>query len=135
MFVRRFVGLSVAIVAACLMLAWPAIGSAHQGTGPHGGPVTDAGPYYVELIAKENQLRVFVFDDKTDSPVETREASATATVLAGQDKQTVTLQPGPSGADGNVMVGQFGMNADAGLRIVVLIQLPGKPSIVARFQF
>lgn len=129
MFVRSLIW----IFAACLATAWPAIGFAHQGTGPHGGPVTDAGPYYVELIAKENQLRVFVFDDKTDGPVETREASATATVLAGQEKQTVALQPGPPGADDNVMVGQLGINADAGLRVVVLIQLPGKPSIVARF--
>jgi hypothetical protein len=119
--------------AAGLAMAWPAIGFAHQGTGPHGGPVTDAGPYYVELIAKENQLRVFVFDDKTDGPVETREASATATVLAGQDKQSVKLQPGPPGADDNVLVGQLATNADAGLRVVVLIQFPGKPSIVARF--
>jgi hypothetical protein len=123
----------ILILAAYLVIAWPAIGVAHQGTGPHGGPVTDAGPYYVELVAKENQLRVFVFDDKTDAPVETREASATATVLAGQEKQTVAMQPGPPDAGGNVMVGQLATSADAGLRIVVLIQLPGKPSIVARF--
>lgn len=127
MFVRSLVwGLT-----AYLALAWPA--AAHQGTGPHGGPVTDAGPYYIELIAKDNQLRVFVFDDKTDNPVEVNEASATATVLAGEEKQTVKLQPGPAGADEKAMVGQLGMKADAGLRIVVLIQLPGKPSIVARF--
>ena len=56
-------------------------------------------------------------------------------VLAGQEKHTVTLQPGPPGTDDNVMVGQFAMNAASGLRIVVLIQLPGKPSIVARFAF
>jgi hypothetical protein len=128
MFVRIF-------AAACMALAWPVIAFAHQGTGPHGGPVTDAGPYFVELVAKEKQLRVFVFDDKTDSPVEIGGASATATVVAGQEKQTVTLQPGPPGDD-NVMVGQLvGINAETGLRIVVLIHLPGKPSIVARFAF
>ena len=124
------------ILVACVALAWPAIAFAHQGTGPHGGPVTDAGPYFVELIAKEKQLQVFVFDDKTDSPVQLGGASATATVLAGQEKQTVTLQPGPPGGDDNVMVGQLvGTDAETGLRIVVLIHLPGKPSIVARFAF
>ncbi len=131
MFVRMF----VRMFAAFLVLVWPALASAHQGTGAHGGLVTDAGPYYVELILKENQLRVFVFDDKTDVPVHTGEASATATVLAGQEKQTVTLRPGPPGADDNVMVGQLEKNADSGMRIVVLIQFPGKPSIVARFAF
>src|SRR6266852_3964491 len=83
------------MVAACLVLVWPAAASAHQGTGPHGGPVSDAGPYYVELIAQENELRVFIFDDKTDGPVQTEKASATATVLSGEEKQTVALRPGP----------------------------------------
>ena len=123
----------VRMFAACLMLVWPAIAGAHQGTGPHGGMLTDAGPYYVELIMEDNQLRVFVFDDKTDVPVKTAEASATATVLAGQEKQTVTLRPGPDGADGNVMVGQLAKKAETGMRIVVLIQFPDKPSVVARF--
>ena len=123
----------VRIVAACLVLPWSAVASAHQGTGPHGGPVSDAGPYYIELIAKENQLQVFVFDDKTNSPVQTGKASATATVLAGEEKQTVTLRPGPPGADDNVMIGQLAKNAEAGMRIVVLIQFPDRPSLVARF--
>jgi len=123
----------VRIVAACLVLPWSAVASAHQGTGPHGGPVSDAGPYYLELIAKENQLQVFVFDDKTDGPVQTGKASATATVLAGDEKQTVTLRPEPSGADNNLMVGQLAKNAEAGMRIVVLIQFPDQPSLVARF--
>ena len=123
----------VRIVALCLVLAWPALGSAHQGTGAHGGLVTDAGPYYVELVLKDADLRIFVYDDKTDGPVHTAEASATATVLAGQDKQTVTLHPGPAGAGDNEMVGQVAKTAEAVSRLVVLIQLPGKPSIIARF--
>ena len=126
-----FVTLFVWMFAGCLVLLSPVMAPAHEASGPHGGLMTDAGPYHVELIAKEKQLRVYVFDDKT-SPVQTKGASATATVLAGQDKHTVTLQPG---TDDNLMVGQFGMNAGSGLRIVVLIQLPGKPSIVARFAF
>jgi hypothetical protein len=121
------------IVATCLVLIWPVLGSAHQGTGAHGGLVTDAGPYYVELVLKDAEMRIFVFDDKTDGPVHTAEASATATVLAGQDKQNVTLRPGQAGVNDNVMVGQMAKTAEAVTRIVVLIQLPGKPSIIARF--
>lgn len=123
----------VRVFAACMVLVWPALASAHQGTGAHGGPVADAGPYYVELILKENQLRVFVFDDKTDQPVQIGEASATATILVGQEKQAVTLRPGPADAGENMMVGQLKKNAGANTRIVVLIQFPGEPSIVARF--
>jgi hypothetical protein len=119
----------IRMLTVCLALFWPAIGLAHEGKGPHGGLVSDAGAYYVELVAKENQIRVFVFDEKTNSPVPTKEASATATVLAGEEKQTVTLEPETD----NAMVGKLGASAAAGTRIVVLIRLPGKPSVVARF--
>ncbi|MGC2413432.1 MAG: hypothetical protein WA459_12140 [Stellaceae bacterium] len=121
--------------SGCLVLVWPALASAHQGTGAHGGLVADAGPYYAELTLQENRLQFFVFDDRTDAPVPIGAASPTATVLVGQETQTVTLRPGPSGTGDNVMVGQLEKNAGAGARIVVLIQLPGKPSIVARFAF
>lgn len=117
------------MLAVCLALVWSAAGSAHEGKGPHGGPVSDAGAYYVELVAKEKQLQVFVFDDKTNSPVETKGANATATVLLGTEKQTVTLQPGSD----NAMVGELAANAAAGMRVVVLIHLPDKPAVVARF--
>ena len=120
----------VRMLTVCLALVWSAAVAAHEGKGPHGGVVTDAGSYYVELVAKEKQLQVFVFDDKTDSPVQTKEATATATVLAGEEKQTVTLQPG---TDDKAMVGQMAASAAAGMRIVVLIHLPDKPSVVARF--
>jgi hypothetical protein len=45
----------------------------------------------------------------------------------------VTLRPGQAGVNDNVMVGQMAKTAEAVTRIVVLIQLPGKPSIIARF--
>ena len=118
------------IFAACLVLAWPAIAGAHEGAGPHGGVLSDAGPYYVELVAKGAQLTFFVFDDKTNAPVATKGATASATVLADQKEQNVTLQPG---ADANAMVGQLAGSAAKGTRIVVLIHLPGKPTAVARF--
>ena len=59
----------------------------------------------------------------------------TATVLAGQEKRAVALRPGSPGTKDNLMAGQFGINADPGLRLVGLIQVPGRPSIVARFAF
>lgn len=122
------------LFAACVMLVLPAVAFAHEGVGPHGGPLSDAGPYYIELVAKGTQLSFFVFDDKTSSPVETKGATATATVLAGQKEQAVTLQPGaPGGKDNNAMVGQLGTSAEKGMRIVVLVHLPGKPTAVARF--
>lgn len=121
------------IIVACLALLSPAAAFAHSGQGPHGGPLADAGPYYVELVVEGAALRIFVFDERNDKPVGTKEAKATATLLVGQDKETVTLEPAAADAGGNSLAGQTAKSVGAGSRVVVLIQFPGKPSIIARF--
>jgi hypothetical protein len=119
--------------AACLLVVWPGAGWAHVGLGPHGGPVSDAGPYWAELVMHDKELQVFVFDQQNDTPIGTADATGRAEVLVGEDKETVRLQPGTSAAEVNMMKGEVVKDAGAGTRIVVLIQFPGKPAAVARF--
>ncbi len=121
------------MLAACLFAVWPGAVWAHVGLGPHGGPVTDAGPYWVELVTRDKELEVFVFDQQNDTPIGTKEATGRAEVLTGEDKETVPLQPGTAAAEANVMKGEAVKGAGSGSRIVVLIQFPGKPAAVARF--
>jgi hypothetical protein len=119
------------VFLAALIALWPALAFAHTGNGPHGGPVADAGPYYVELLVKDSQLTVYVFDEQSNNPVAVAGAKGTATVLVGQQKETVSLAAG--GGDPNMMGGKLGLSAGAGSRIVVLIELAGKPPVIARF--
>ena len=121
------------IVFASLFCLVSALASAHEGKGPHGGPLADAGPYYVELVVGGGELRIFVFDDKTAKPVGTAGAKGTAVVLAGQKEDKVTLQPSAGAAAGGEMEGKAPAAVGPGTRIVVLVQMPGKPSVVARF--
>jgi hypothetical protein len=121
------------ILAVCLMLAWPSTVFAHEGPGPHGGPTTDAGDYYMELVVKEKELKVFLFEQKGDAPVVIKDAKGRATVLVGQDKETIVLEPVVSDADAHTMVGKLGVNAGAGSRVVVVVEFPGKPAAVGRF--
>jgi hypothetical protein len=127
---RHFALLHAIMVLGWLMVA-PVPALAHAGTGPHGGPVTDAGPYYVELILKDGQLRLFAFDDKSDAPVDAKSAHGTATILIGDKKETVELAP-VSGPDGNLLGGSLA-DAGPGTRIVVILRFPGQPSMIARF--
>ncbi len=127
---RRF-ALLHAVMILCWFMVAPVSALAHGGTGPHGGPVTDAGPYYVELILKDGQLRLFAFDDKSDAPVSAKSARGTATILIGDKKETVELEP-VSGPDDNLLGGAFAA-AGPGTRIVVILRFPGQPSIIARF--
>lgn len=126
----------IALLPAAIILCWSAISPvpalAHAGTGPHGGPVTDAGPYYVELLVKDGQLRLFAFDDKSDAPVSAKNAHGTATVLIGDKKDTVELAPAGAGQDDNLLTGPLAA-AGPDTRIVIILHYPGQPSIIARF--
>jgi hypothetical protein len=103
--------------------------AAHAGKGPHGGPVADAGKYYVEVVTADNKLQVYIFDDASGDPVSVKGAQGTAIMLVGEQKETVQLAP----ADGeNELAGKPATPAGAGARVVILIQLAGQPSIVGR---
>src|SRR5882672_3400715 len=114
-------------VVGVLLFAVTAV--AHEGKGPHGGPVADAGKFFVEIVVNADQLQVYVFDEETGKPVPVKDARATAILLVGEQKETVTLAPA-DGDDG--LRGKTATAATAGARVVVMIQLSDQPSIVAR---
>jgi hypothetical protein len=118
-------------VALCWLLAAPVARAADRALGPHGGPMADTEPYNVELVLANGDIHVFAFDDKTRAPVSATTAHGTATVLIGDQKQTVELAPGP--ADDNLLAGHIAGAADGRVRIVVVLHFLGQPSIVARF--
>ena len=118
---------------AVLLLASPLAALAHSGKGPHGGPLADSGPFYVELVVKGRDLQVFVFDDKTAAPVGTAGAKGTAVVLVGDKENKVALAPVAAEKAGDEMAGQAPADIGPGARVVVLVEMPGKPTIVGRF--
>jgi hypothetical protein len=95
---------------------------------PHGGQMRMAGAYHFELVAKANELTVYL-SDHGGANVPSKGASGTATVLSGKTKATVKLQPT---AD-NVLkgTGQFELAPD--MKVVVSITMPGKSPEQARF--
>jgi hypothetical protein len=113
----------------CWLLVSPLAGAGEL--GPHGGPMADTLPYNVELIVKDGELRLFAFDDKSSAPVSAKDAKATATILIGDQKQTVDLAPAAD--DEFLLSGHFTGAAAAGIRVVVVVRFPDQRSIVARF--
>jgi hypothetical protein len=121
------------LLLAFLAVLFPAAAFAHDHDGPHGGPAVDAGPYFVEMIATDGQLKLFVYDDETAKPRDMKGVRGTATVLMGQQRETVQLQHDPSEKDGNLLSGKLTVKPGPGLRVVVQLQIPGQPSITARY--
>jgi hypothetical protein len=120
---------------AMLAILVPTALFAHEGPGPHGGQRVDAGPYDIELVTDQGQLKVFVYNHETEKPENIKAGKGTATVLLGQQRETVTLQPDAAEKDGNLLTGKLTVTPGPGLRVVVQLQIPGRPAIVARFAF
>ena len=101
MIVRRL------LFALCLLLI-PALASAHgPARGPNGGQMQDLAGGHVELVAKGPELVLYLFDAQ-NKPMPATGATATATVLAGGQQQTVALVA----ADGNALRGERQLRCD-----------------------
>lgn len=74
---------------------------AHETAGQHGGRVTDAGKFHVELVAKGENVDVFV-SDAEQKPVAATGFKGTAILVVGGKPARVPLEP----ADGNRLSGK-----------------------------
>ncbi len=110
----------LALLTIAAGLATPLAAQAHLpagARGPNGGQVQDIGSYHGELIARDGELTLFLFDHR-DQPLDARSASGTAVVLVGSHQHNVTFAPL---SDGTALVAQGDFHAAAGMRVVVQV--------------
>ena len=120
--------LGIATSAIVLITAQAA---AHRGwIGPNGGLMISAGPFHVELLVKDTEYRVNVFD-QLDKPISVAEAMAVATVTGdeGVDEEKVALKPVAS----NSFAGAGSMKRLGATLVLVLVRIPNTATAVARF--
>lgn len=84
-------------VALALALS---LGTAVNAADKHGGQEVQVGKYHVELVVKDQDISVHIRDD-ADKPLDAKTIKATANVLSGKDKATVSLA-----SDGDALKGQ-----------------------------
>jgi hypothetical protein len=122
MSVRSFVlALSLFLFAAPAWAHGPA-------RGPNGGQMQDLAGGHVEVAAKDNEIRVYLFDAE-DKPIAAQGVVATATVLAQGKQAVVALQP----VEGNVLRGTGPFIAQPGLKVVISLSLPGQRPQLGRY--
>lgn len=119
------------IIAVSALLPGMALAHLPPGTrGPNGGQMQDIGPYHAELLARDGELSLFLFDSN-DRPLSAAQASGQAIILAEGRQQTLPLAPR---ADGAALVATGDFRAVPALRVVVqLVPAPGMPRAQARF--
>ena len=128
------VSIIATVLAAPLMLLQP--GWAHTNesldamASPHGGQVRAAGPYHLELIAKDGALVLHVTDHAWQE-IHTDRGEGKATIQQGKagSKTTVKLEPSPQ----NMLTGNGEFQINPETVIVVFVKLPEREAYGARF--
>lgn len=99
----------------------------HDAKPLHGGVVSVIKDINYELVAKTDSITLYVTDH--NQPVDTRNASATVTLLSASDKTESKLLP----AGGNQLRAQGAFNIQAGTKAVALVKFGDKPGQSVRF--
>ena len=103
--------------AGSLLLALPVC--AHEMAGKHGGRVTDAGSYHVELVAKDKTVDVYLLDS-SEKPVPAAGFKASAILIVDGKPARVALTP----ADANRLTGQAQVPLNAAPKGAVQLTAP-----------
>ena len=77
-------------LGAALLAAMPAY--AHDPKPSHGGRVAEAGPYHVELVAKDNAIEIFLMGEN-DKPLDPKGFKGVAIFNFGGKAERITLAP------------------------------------------
>ena len=96
----------------------------------HGGQSLAAGPYHLELVAKDGELILYVADH-SDKAISSNGARAKATIQQGYEKAKLQIELEPSGDNTLKGTGAFTINPDTG--IMVFLKFPDQDAYSARF--
>jgi hypothetical protein len=99
-------------------------------TTAHGGQLRMAGPYHLELVAKDKELVLYV-TDHGDNPVKTDNGTAKATIRIGKGRAVTTVKLEPAGENQMKGLGEFTLKPES--VIVVFVKLAGDEAQSARF--
>jgi hypothetical protein len=118
------------------LLAWSVSAEAHKAkhdetvAAKHGGQAQAAGPYHLELVAKDGELVLYV-TDHSDNAIPTDGARAKATIQHGYEKARLQVELEASGDNTLKGTGAFTITPDTG--IMVFLKLPDQEAYAARF--
>ncbi len=109
-----------------LLAALPAY--AHDSKGLHGGRIADAGPYHVELVAKDKAIEIFIVGEN-GKPVDPKGFKAVAIFTLGGKAERITLAP----SDKDKLSGTAATALPAKPKGAVQLTAPDGKTATARF--
>ena len=115
-----------------LVVAWttPAVAQhAHGQKGPNGGQMEDVAGVHLELLTSGPSITLNVFDE-TNKPIQTKGFSASALIVLGADRETLTL----SQSGENALKGDAKKNIGKGAAISITVKTAAGKSGQAKFK-
>ncbi|HKP01538.1 MAG TPA: hypothetical protein VJU02_07895 [Nitrospiraceae bacterium] len=126
--------MSAAVLFAALIVVQPVWAHTDESLdampSPHGGQVRAAGPYHLELVAKDGELVLHV-TDHANNEINTTGAEGTANVQQGKAGSKTKVKLEPSQTNTLTGSGEFQVNPDT--VIVVFVKMPEQEAYAARF--
>jgi hypothetical protein len=126
--------MNAAVLAATLIIFQPAWAHTDEQLdtmpSPHGGQVRAAGPYHLELVAKDGELVLHV-TDHIGQEISTDGGEGKANIQQGKagNKMTIKLEP----SQNHMLKGNGEFQITPETVIVAFIKLPEKDAYAARF--
>jgi hypothetical protein len=114
------------LIAALLIGSGPVW--AHDAKGPHGGQITDAGSFHVEMVVKSAFVDVFI-SDASETPIAATGYKGTAILVAAGKSQRIVLEP----ADGGRLTGKATAAFNSQPKGVVQLTAPDGKTIQGKF--
>ncbi|WKA27913.1 hypothetical protein [Bradyrhizobium roseum] len=114
------------ILGIALLAALPA--NAHEPKASHGGRVADAGPYHVELVAKETAVEIFLTGEN-DKPVDPKGFKGVAIFNLLGKAERITLAP----TEKNNLAGMAAAPLPANPKGAIQLTAPDGRTATARF--
>lgn len=97
---------------------------------PHGGQMRMTGPYHLELVAKDNEIVVYVMDH-ADKELSVNGGSGKATIQSGKTKTKTPVKLEQAGD--NILKGSGNFSITPETVITVFLELPKQEAHAASF--
>ncbi|MEP6959916.1 MAG: hypothetical protein ABI980_14395 [Nitrospirota bacterium] len=127
--------ITAAVLLATLIIARPVWAHSDESlldamSSPHGGQIRAAGPYHLELVAKDGELLLYV-TDHADNEINTIGGEGKANIQRVKTRSRITVKLEPS--QNNMLTGSGDFQLDPKTVIVVFVKLPEQDAYAARF--
>lgn len=126
--------MSLAVLFATLIVSQPAWAHTDESLdampSAHGGQVRAAGPYHLELVAKEGELVLHV-TDHANNEINITGGEGQANIQQGKAGSKIKVKLEPS--QNNILAGSGKFQINPETVIVVFVRLPEQDAYAARF--